>query len=284
MSASEVAVLASRVGADEKRLLSALDRHSIPYTHVDTRRMWCGSGSTGPPRRVLNREIGHARALYAARVLEAAGADVLNSAAATDLCGDKWRTTEALQRAGLPVPRTALALTPDAALLALDAIGYPAVIKPLVGSWGRLVSLLPDRQTAETVLAYVAAQPSPGAHLVYVQELIDKPDRDIRVLVAGGVVLAAGYRRGRGWRTNVALGGTMTAFVPGDETAALAVAAAATVGADLAGVDLIEDRSGVPVVLEVNHRVEFGGLQAAVGDSVDLAGLMVERLLTEVPA
>ncbi len=284
MSETEVAVLASRIGRDEKSLLRALDRYGLPHTHLDPREMWCPAGATGRRRLVFNREIGYARALYAARALEAAGARMVNSVAATELCGDKWQTTETLRRAGLPVPRTALALTPKAALAALDAIGYPAVIKPLVGSWGRLVSLLPDRQTAATVLEYVAAQSAPQAHLVYVQELVAKPDRDLRVLVCGGAVLAAGYRRGPGWRTNVALGATMTPVVLPDDVARLAVAAAGTLGAELAGVDLIEDQHGVPMVLEVNHRVEFSGLQQAVGDDVDLAELILDGILSGAPA
>jgi [lysine-biosynthesis-protein LysW]--L-2-aminoadipate ligase len=280
----EVAVLASRVGNEEKRLLQGLDRRGVRYRHLDPRAMWCESGQAGSRWLVLNREIGHARALYAARALEASGATVVNSAAATELCGDKWLTTEALHRAGLPVPRTALALTPQAALAALDNIGYPAVIKPLVGSWGRLVSLLPDRQTAETVLAYVAALPAPQSHLVYVQELVAKPLRDLRVLVCGGAAVAAAYRVSSGWRANVALGATMTEATLTDDTARLAVAAAAAVGAELAGVDLIEGPSGAPMVLEVNHRVEFAGLQRCVGDSVDLVGLILDRVLQGAPA
>ncbi|MGX1543854.1 lysine biosynthesis protein LysX [Streptomyces adustus] len=274
-----MAVLASRVGADEKRLFDAFDRRGVPFDHVDTRRQWFLAGRRDRPWSLaLNREIGQVRAAYAARCLAAAGVDVVNSAQATEVCGDKWLTTTALEAARIPTPRTALALTPQAALAALDSIGYPAVIKPLVGSWGRLVVRLPDRAGAEGVLEYAAALPGPQSHLVYVQELIEKPDRDIRVIVVGGQVLGAVYRTGESLRTNVALGGQTRPCEVTPEIEKLSLDAAAAVGADIAGVDLIEDRDGRLLVLEVNHRVEFSGFQSALGDRVDVADHIVDHL------
>jgi [lysine-biosynthesis-protein LysW]--L-2-aminoadipate ligase len=276
-------VLASRVGADEKRLFDAFDRRGIRFEHVDTRRQWFVAGGRGLPWGLaLNREIGQVRAVYAARCLTAAGVDVVNSADATEVCGDKWRSTVALEAAGVATPRTALALTPQAALAALDSIGYPALIKPLVGSWGRLVVRLADRAGAEGVLEYVAALPGPQSHLGYVQELIDKPGRDIRVIVVGGQVLGAVYRTGESLRTNVALGGQARPCEVTPEIGKLSADAAAAVGADIAGVDLIEDRDGRLLVLEVNHRVEFTGFQSALADRVDVADRVVGHLLDRV--
>lgn len=277
---SRIAVLASRVGVDEKRLFDALDRRAVPFDHVDARRQWFRPGAREHVGVcVLNREIGQVRAAYAARALTAAGAQVFNSADAIELCGDKWRTTMALEAAGVPTPRTALGLTPEATLTALEEIGYPALIKPLVGSWGRLVTRLPDRESAEGVLGYVAALPGPQSHLGYVQEFIDKPGRDIRAIVVGGELLGAVYRTGELWRTNVALGARTEPCDVTPEIDKLAVGAAAAVGADIAGVDLIEDGDGRLLVLEVNHRVEFAGFQAALGDRVDVADRIVEHLL-----
>ncbi|MFE5818094.1 RimK family alpha-L-glutamate ligase [Streptomyces sp. NPDC056479] len=275
-----IAVLASRVGADEKRLFDALDRRGVPFDHVDTREQWFLAGQRDLPwSYALNREIGQVRATYAARCLAAAGVVVVNSTDATEVCGDKWRTSQVLEAAGVPTPRTALALTPKATLAALESIGYPALIKPLVGSWGRLVARLPDRAGAEGVLEYVAALPGPQSHLGYVQELIDKPDRDIRVIVVGGEVLGAVYRTGESLRTNVALGGQARPCEVTPEITKFSIDAAAAVGADIAGVDLIEDRDGRLLVLEVNHRVEFSGFQAALADRVDVADHIVGHLL-----
>jgi [lysine-biosynthesis-protein LysW]--L-2-aminoadipate ligase len=277
-------VLASRVGADEKMLFDALDRRGVPFDHVDTRRQWFLAGQRGLPWSLaLNREIGQVRAVYAARCLTAAGVEVVNSADATEVCADKWRSTMALAAAYVPTPRTALGLTPQAALAALDSIGYPAVIKPLIGSWGRLVVKLSDRAGAEAVLEYVAALPGPQSHLGYVQELIDKPDRDIRVIVVGGHVLGAIYRTDGSLRTNVALGGQVRPCGVTPEITKLSLDAAAAVGASIAGVDLIEDRDGRLLVLEVNQRVEFTGFQSALGDRVDVADHIVDHLLLRAP-
>ena len=271
-----VAVLASRVRADEKRIFSAFERRAVDFEHVDTRRLSGRAGGPSPWPVVLNREIGHVRAVYAARMLEAAGSAVVNSAAAIETCGDKWRTTQALVQAGLPVPRSTLALTPEAAAAALEEIGYPAVIKPLTGSWGRLVTSVHDQRAAAAVLEYVAALPSPQSHIVYLQELIAKPDRDIRIVVVGERALGATYRRGADWRTNVARGAASEPCPLTPDLAKLAVQAAAAVGADIAGVDLIEDGAGGVFVLEVNHGVEFSGFQQALAGRVDVAARIAD--------
>lgn len=283
MTTARVAVFASRVRADEKRIMVALDRRGLRPEHIDTRAYWSFVGEHPPPWQVvLNREIAHTRAVYAAKMLEALGGTVINSAAATETCGDKWRTSLALRAAGLPTPRTALGLTPDAALAALDAIGYPAVVKPLVGSWGRLVTRVPDRYVATTVMEYLEALPTPQSRIVYVQELITKPGRDIRVIVVGGGAVGATYRHGDQWRTNVARGAETKPCPLSEELAKLAVRAAGAVGAEIAGVDIVEDSGGELFVLEVNHGVEFSGFQRAVGRAVDVAGRIAEQVAERV--
>jgi [lysine-biosynthesis-protein LysW]--L-2-aminoadipate ligase len=275
-----IAVLASQVRADERRLFEALDRRGVPCQQVDPRQLWTSTGDRSRRWRcVLNREIGQVRALYAARMCQTLGMPVVNSAEAIEVCGDKWRTSLALAAANLPVPRTALGLTPEAALDALAEIGYPALIKPLVGSWGRLIVTLRDAAMAEEVFEYVKALPGPQSHLVYVQELIAKPGRDIRAIVVGGELLGASYRIAAGTRTNVARGATTRPCPPTAELTKLATAAAAAVAADIAAVDLIENEAGQLLVLEVNHRVEFSGFQAALGDQVDVADRIVGYVL-----
>ncbi|GAB2793997.1 RimK family alpha-L-glutamate ligase [Amycolatopsis magusensis] len=274
------AVLTSRVHVEERLIFAAFARRGLDCVQVDPRRLPLWLGASAPDwSAVLNREISHTRASYAALTLEAMGSTVVNSAASTELCGDKWRTSLALFAAGVPTPRTALALTPEAALVTLDEMGYPAVIKPLVGSWGRLVTLVPDRQTAATVLEYVAALPSPRSHVVYAQRFVRKADRDLRVIVVGGEVLGATYRRGDGWRTNVKRGAASEPCAVTPELAELAAAAAGCVGVDIAGVDLVECPNEGLLVLEVNHRVEFASFQAAQGERVDVADRMVDHLL-----
>src|SRR5919197_6470676 len=203
-----VAVLASRVRFEEKLLFKALEAWGIPYVVVDPRTLHAAADGASPPwEAALVREIGATRALYAALALESLGVRTVNSADAIRICVDKWKTALALREAGLPTPRTVLALSPEAVPGAAEELGYPVVLKPLNGSWGRRVVLLRDAEEAEAVLEYCAALPAPQAQVLCVQEPIDKPGRDVRAIVVGDEVLGATYRLAvDGWRTNVALG------------------------------------------------------------------------------
>lgn len=279
--AAPVAMLASQVRLDEKRLLAAMDRRGFRYELADTRALWGTAG--GKPGRwcgALNREISQVRAFYSAQTLEALGLPVLNCAAAIQVCGDKWQTSLALAAANVRMPRTALGLTPEAALEALEEIGYPALVKPLVGSHGRMIATLRDRAMAEDIFEYVKALPGPRSHLIYVQELIAKPGRDIRALVIGAELIGAAYRVSADVRTNVARGALTHRCHETAEIRELAVRAAAAVGADIAAVDLVEDVNGQVLVVEVNHRAEFSGLQLALGDQVDVADRIIDYLET----
>jgi [lysine-biosynthesis-protein LysW]--L-2-aminoadipate ligase len=296
-SGGRLAVLASRVRYEEKRIFAALERRTVRYTHLDPRRLTAGlpgpAGRTPPDRSLdagpepftgaLNREISHSRAYYAALLMESRGVPVLNTAETIATCGDKLRTTLELHRCGLPTPRTSLALTPEAALEALEAFGYPAVVKPLTGSWGRLAALVRDPAEARIVMEHRAALPSPQQHIIYLQEYVEKPGRDIRVIVAGEAAVAASYRyAGAGeWRTNAAREARCEPCPLTPELTGLALAAAKAVGGGVLGVDLIEGPGG-PYVLEVNHTVEFHGLQTAHGEAVDVADAIVAQALEAV--
>ncbi|MGV9253724.1 RimK family alpha-L-glutamate ligase [Streptomyces sp. NPDC003697] len=284
-AAPQLGVLASRVRFEEKCILAALEKRGAACQQIDPRALSVRAGSpwTGP-RTVLNREVGHYRALYAASALESTGTKVLNTTAATAVCGDKWQTSAALVARGLPTPETTLALTPEAALEALEQLGYPAVIKPLVGSWGRLVTRVTDPAMATAVLEHLAALPSPQSHIVYVQREVTKADRDIRVLVVGGRAVGATYRRSDQWRTNVARGAVSERCPLDPDLTALAVAAADTVGTHIAGVDLLQDPDGRLTVLEVNDRVEFRGLQQSHGTDIDAADAIATLLIKEAQA
>ncbi|MCE7082348.1 RimK family alpha-L-glutamate ligase [Streptomyces sp. ST2-7A] len=278
-------VLASRIRFEEKSILATLEKRGVACEQIDPRSLSVRAGTTwAGPGTVLNREVGHYRALYAASALESVGVTVLNSAAATAVCGDKWQTSAALVAEGLPTPDTSLALTPDAALAALEEIGYPAVVKPLVGSWGRLVTRVTDPAMAAAVLEHVAALPSPQSHIVYVQREVPKADRDIRVLVVDGRAVGATYRSSKEWRTNVARGAVSERCPLDPALTTPAVAAAETLGARIAGVDLLQDPDGRLTVLEVNDRVEFRGLQETHGTDIDVAAAIVDLLTKETRA
>lgn len=278
-SDAAVFVLASRVRWEERAILGALESRATKVAVVDPRRMTVALDEMRSGRDVaLSREISHTRAMYTALSLEHAGVRVVNSARALEICGDKWRTALALSSAGLPTPRTALALTPDAARDLACQFGYPLIVKPVVGSWGRRVALIRDPDAADAVFEYCAALPAPQSHLLCVQEVVGTPGQDIRVIVVGDAVLGAMRRVARsGWRANVALGADVQPCRLSDDAAALALSAARATGAEIAGVDLLERADGGLCVLEVNAGVEFRGFCAATG--IDVAGAIVSYLL-----
>jgi [lysine-biosynthesis-protein LysW]--L-2-aminoadipate ligase len=275
VSPGPLAVLTTRVRLEERMIFAALERRGIPYTQVDDRHL-VNHLQSPPAERyggVLNRIMSHTRSGYAAHLFEATKARVFNSSQVIRTCGDKILTSLALVRAGLPTPRTVVALTPDAALDAIEQVGYPAVVKPAVGSWGRLLSKVNDRDAAESLVEHRREMRSPAHSVFYVQEFIDKPGRDIRAIVLGDDVAVAVYRRSAHWITNTARGATTAPCELTPELVKFALGAADAVGGGMLAVDLIERSDGELLVTEVNHTMEFHGLAEVA--NVDLADLIV---------
>ena len=156
---------------------------------------------------VLERSVSTARGLYALRLFEHAGLPTVNSYHTASTCADKVLTTAALDEAGIAQPRARVAFTPRSALAAIEELGYPAVIKPVVGSWGRLLARINDRDAAEAVLEHKEVLGSYQHSIVYIQEFIAKPGRDIRAFVIGDETVGAIYRHSEHWITNTARGG-----------------------------------------------------------------------------
>jgi [lysine-biosynthesis-protein LysW]--L-2-aminoadipate ligase len=275
--------VASRIRPEEKALLGALRARGIDCVRADGRQLVSGPHADGSPVSVaLLREISATRALYAAEALQRCGVHVINPAEAVALAADKWRTSLALERDGVPTPAFALALTPEAGFEALERFGYPAVVKPLVSSWGRRVTLIRDRETAEAVMEHCTALPSPQAQIIYIQAFVDKPGRDIRAVVVGDDVLGAVFRHSPGWRTNVAQGAETLPCPLTPEVRDTALSAARAIGAEIAGVDLAEDRDGRLLVLEVNTGVEFAGFERAMGSEVDVAARIADHVAAQI--
>lgn len=273
-----VAVLASRIRLEEKLLLAELRRRGTQVEVIDTRHALFELDERRPPYAgVITREISHTRNAYATRILEHAGLTVVNGADVIALCGDKLLTTLALRAAGLPVPRAAVSLSPEHALDHLESFGFPSVVKPVNGSWGHLSARPTDRNSAEILLEHRAALPSPQHQVVYVQEYVDKPGRDLKCYVMGGEVVGVIYKISDEWRTNTARGGRVERCEPDEELTKLLRATADAIGDGVLGIDVLEDRDGRYLVNEVNHTPEFHGALEVL--SVDLVGAYVDFAL-----
>lgn len=273
-----IGVFCSQLRKEEKLIFEALDRRRVAYERTDVRRVAFDLAETRNCYRVvLLRCISHSQALYAARILNQQGIRTVNSYQAIVACGDKLLTTVALSEHGVPTPRTVVAFTPQAALSAIEELGYPVVLKPLVGSWGRLLSKVNDRQAAETILEHKEALGDQHGSVFYIQEYVDKPQRDIRVLVAGDEVVYAIYRRSEHWITNTGRGAEANPCHVSPELARLSLAAAQAVGGGILAVDVLEMPDGRLLVSEVNHTPEFHGALKATG--MDIAGRIVDYVL-----
>ncbi len=281
MTSPRIGILCSRIRVEEKLLLQAFRaRGAEPERIDDDEAVLEIRGPAGAPPRwdvVFDRSLSQTRALAALRVLEGQGVPTVNTAAVVAICGDKLATTAALAAHGLPSPRTLVAFTPDAALRAIDQLGYPVVIKPAVGSWGRMVSRLNDRDAAEAVLEHKRALGSATDSVFYIQEHIDKPGRDIRSFVVGGETICAIYRESEHWITNTARGGHASNCPVTAEVDRLSRGAADAVGGGMVAVDLLERGDGELLISEVNHTMEFRNSIDTTG--VDIPGRMAEHVL-----
>ena len=270
-----VGFLHSVLRRDEKMLLEAFGRRSgIEVVMTDDRLLTFELGRT---RRevdvVLERCINHSRALHAIRLYESAGVRCVNTGDVARICGDKLLTSIALAEAGVPQPEVRVAFTEASALEAIEAMGYPVVLKPAIGSWGRLLSKVNDRDAAESILEHKTVLGSYHHSIFYIQKYVEKRGRDIRGFVVGDECIAAIYRTSAHWITNTARGGVATNCPVGPELADLAVRAARAVGGGVVAIDVFESDTGL-MANEVNYTMEFK-------NSVDVTGVDIPERIVE---
>ncbi len=279
---TRVAVLVSRIRVEEKLLLAALEACGADVTIVNDAELAfsIGEGPVSPPADVwLERSLSAARGLYAVRALEASGLRVVNSYRTSSTCADKLLTTAALVQAGVPQPRTVLAFTAETALQAIEQMGYPVVLKPVVGSWGRLLARINDRDAAEAVLEHKEVLGSYQHGIFYIQEYVQKPGRDIRAFVVGPETIAAIYRNSSHWITNTARGGQASNCPISPEIDELCRRTALAVGGGVLAIDIFEDPRRGLLVNEVNHTMEFRNSVAPTG--VDIPRRVAEYVLRQ---
>ena len=268
----KLSIAFDRLRWEEKALYDAAGSAGLEASLVDVK----GLVFEVPRKRpefgdvVLQRCISHYRSSLLTQALEGAGLKVVNSSAVAETCSNKLATSIALANAGVPTPRTLLALTSEGAEEAAEELGYPLVMKPFTGSWGRMVTVVRDRATLQSLMEFKEELANPQEqHMYYLQEYIRRPPRDVRAIVAGDTLVACVHRvapKGE-WRTNVARGAVSESFKPDGELEEIILKAAGAVGGGILGVDAMEPDSGY-LVHEVNNTVEFMGAQSAVGTDI----------------
>ena len=270
----DFAIIYDRIRPDEKMLFDAMDELGISYEKVYAPQLKLTFGDTLPFKVALERCVSQSRGHAITRALEGMGVKVVNPSHVIELCGDKLATNAALAVAGVPTPKTGVAFDTAAALELIEEFGYPVVMKPPVGSWGRLLSKINDRDAAEAVLEHKEVLGGYQHHVYYIQELIEKPERDIRAFVIGGECIGAIYRSSAHWVTNTARGAKASKCEVTPEIAELSVAAANAVRGEIVAIDLLEDPVRGLLVNEINHTMEFK-------NSVTTTGVNIPRKMVE---
>ena len=265
----KVGMLCSRIRVEEKLLIGEMKKRDVDFDVIDDREIILEIQNNGWDYDViLERCINHARALYALRIFDDWGIPTVNTYEVANVCGNKLLTTSALVHHKIPTPRTRVAFTPASALQAIEEMGYPVVLKPGVGSWGRLLSKVNDREAAEAILEHKQVLGSYHHSIYYIQEYIEKHGRDIRTFVVGDETICAIYRTSPHWITNTARGGKATNCPVTPELDELCVAAAKAVGGGVVALDLFEDDERGLLVNEINYTMEFR-------NSIDTTGVNI---------
>jgi [lysine-biosynthesis-protein LysW]---L-2-aminoadipate ligase len=263
-----IGILCSLIRKEEKLLFDEFRRQGLEFTRLDDRELILDLHH----RRwdfdvILERCINHSRALHTLKYLNDCGVKTVNTYEVASTCGDKLLTTLALIRDGVPTPKVYVAYTPEAALQAIETLGYPVVLKPAVGSWGRLLSKVNDRDAAEALLEHKETLGSYHHSTYYIQEYVEKRGRDIRSFVVGDETICAIYRTSPHWITNTARGGIATNCPVTPDLNEISVRAAKAVGGGVVAIDIFETPDGL-TVNEVNYTMEFR-------NSIDTTGVNI---------
>lgn len=278
----KVALICSLVRPEEKLLIEAFQKRSIPVETFDDRQLVFNLEDLSFWKQydvVVERCVSQSRAQYVQRIMRLAGVRTVNNYEVIENCGDKFITSQLLLQHGVPSAPVMMAFTPESALKAIEEMGYPCVLKPVVGSWGRGVVRVNDRDAAEAVVNLRDELGGYQQHIYYIQPLVKKPGRDIRSFVIGDRTVAAIYRTSAHWITNTHLGGKASNCPVTPELDSISIGAGKAVGGGIVAVDLFEDPERGLIVNEVNHTMEFRNSVPATG--VDIPGLMVEWIVSK---
>ena len=278
-----ICIIYDKLRFEEKKLYKDIQEKGFDAILVDGKSLIFDTESSKSDSRfgdiVLQRVISYNRGLHLTYCLEQIGLPVVNSFNVSEICGNKLITSLILKKNNVPTPKTTFAFSTESARECMKKLGYPLVVKPIIGSWGRGVYQIKDQSMAEMMLDSRQENDNLFSRIYYLQELIDRPSRDIRCIVIGDQVVASVFRYSseNEWRTNVAVGGRTEVASLTSELKEIVLKASNAVGGGILGVDLMEDKERGYLVHEVNNTVEFRGASAVCKS--DIAGAITDYLV-----
>ncbi len=258
-----ITIIYDRVRWEEKALYNAAKKSGYDVNMIDAKDIAISTdnNSINYFNIIIQRCISHYRGLYITACLEFLNKNVINSYFTSEICGNKLLTSLYLKKSNVPTPKTYFTFSAEKASEVAKKVGYPFVLKPLIGSWGRMVIPIKEEDTLEWLIEMREESQNPLNRIYYLQEYVDRPPRDIRAIVIGEEVVAAIYRYASEgeWRTNISRGGRAEVCEISNELENICIRAAKAVGYGVLGVDLMEDKRNGLVVHEINNTVEFKG-------------------------
>jgi [lysine-biosynthesis-protein LysW]---L-2-aminoadipate ligase len=278
-SSFSLTILYDTIRWEEKSLYEAAKRKGVRLCQLlDCKDLWINLNQNNSPymnKTIIQRCVSYFKSLHSTGALEGLGAHIVNPLKTAMVCGNKLFCHMELLNANVKTPKAITAFSEESAIQGLDKLGYPIVIKPTIGSWGRLISLLRDKDAAKAVIED-RQHMFPLYHIYYFEEFVKRPPRDIRAIVVGNTVAAAIYRHSAKdeWKTNMALGGRAELCPLTKELEDICLKASNAVGGKVVGVDLMESDQDGLVVHEVNNTTEFKNTVKVTG--IDIPGLIVE--------
>ena len=276
---SGLSILYDTIRWEEKALFDAGKKKGADIKMVDCKNLFLNLDQTKENfGTVIQRCVSYYRSLHSTAALEGKGVNVINCLNTSIFAGNKLFTHMLLQKNGIPTPFSTVAFSEESALAALESQGYPMVLKPTVGSWGRLIALLKDRDSAEGIMES-RERMYPIYQVYYLEEFVQRPPRDIRAIMIGDKVVAAIYRYSGDsqWKTNMALGGRAEECKVTKELEDICMRAKNAVQGQIVGVDLMESKEKGLLVHEVNNTTEYKNTVRVTG--VDIPALMIDYAL-----
>lgn len=271
-------ILHSTIREEEKLILAAAKKRGIEALLVDVREeIFNPEVYKANFDLALERCVSTVKGIYATRFLESLGIPVVNSSSVASVCEDKFLTSVALQKSGVPTPQFALVFSIEQAKEAVEQLGgFPIVLKPNLGSWGRLLAKVNDIDSLEAIIEHKDVLGSPQQKVIYIQKYINKPGRDIRAFVIDNKVICAIYRNSSHWITNTARGGMATNCPLTPDLRSISKKASKAVGGGILAIDIFETENGLSVN-EINHTMEFKNSESPTG--VCISGAIVDYCL-----
>lgn len=273
-------ILHSTIREEEKFILNAARKRGIKTHLVDIREeVFNPALYRANFDLALERSVSTVKGLYATKFLESLGIRVINSSKVASICEDKFFTSLTLQVAKVPTPQFALVFGIEQAKQACKQLGgFPVVLKPNLGSWGRLLAKVNDTDSLEAIIEHKDVLGSPYQKAIYIQKYIDKPERDIRAFVIDNEVICAIYRTSSHWITNTARGGVATNCPLTAELRSISKKASEAIGGGILAIDIFETGSGLSVN-EINHTMEFKNSEAPT--HVSISGAIVDYCIRQ---